>query len=54
MSAISRTDRPAERVSDATRWTQLVVGIICMVMIANFNTAGRFSRFPSARNSVGA
>ena len=35
MSVISRTDRPAERVSDTTRWTQLVLGIICMVMIAN-------------------
>src|SRR5262245_12884600 len=35
MTAISQTDRPAERVSDATRWTQLIIGIICMVMIAN-------------------
>src|SRR5499426_439264 len=35
MTAISQTDRPAERVSDATRWSQLVIGIICMVMIAN-------------------
>jgi len=35
MSAISRTDWPAERASDATRWTQLIIGIICMVMIAN-------------------
>src|SRR5262249_25276561 len=35
MAAISQTDRPAVRVSDATRWTQLIIGIICMVMIAN-------------------
>jgi OFA family oxalate/formate antiporter-like MFS transporter len=35
MVAISQTDRPLERVSDATRWSQLIVGIICMVMIAN-------------------
>src|SRR5262249_58283241 len=34
MSAISQTDRPAERASDATRWSQLKIGIICMVMIA--------------------
>jgi OFA family oxalate/formate antiporter-like MFS transporter len=30
-----RFDRPAERTSDAVRWSQLLVGIICMVMIAN-------------------
>ncbi len=35
MSAISQTDRPAERASHATRWSQLIIGIICMVMIAN-------------------
>lgn len=35
MTTISQTDRPLERVSDATRWSQLIVGIICMVMIAN-------------------
>ena len=35
MTAVSATERPAERVSDATRWSQLVIGIICMVMIAN-------------------
>src|SRR5262249_49580765 len=35
MTAISQIDRPAERVSEATRWTQLIIGIICMVMIAN-------------------
>ena len=28
-------DQPAERASEATRWSQLVIGIICMVMIAN-------------------
>ncbi|MGY8665607.1 oxalate/formate MFS antiporter [Bradyrhizobium sp. UFLA05-109] len=32
---MSDTDRPAEQASEATRWTQLIVGIICMVMIAN-------------------
>src|ERR1041384_1486709 len=35
MTVMSRTERPAERVSEATRWSQLVIGIICMVMIAN-------------------
>jgi MFS transporter, OFA family, oxalate/formate antiporter len=38
MTATSHTERVSghtERVSDATRWTQLGIGIICMVMIAN-------------------
>ena len=35
MTAMSQTDRPAERASEATRWSQLIIGIICMVMIAN-------------------
>ena len=34
-SAVTATDAPAARVSDAYRWTQLVLGIACMVMIAN-------------------
>lgn len=35
MTAISHIGRPAEQASEATRWSQLIVGIICMVMIAN-------------------
>src|SRR5215813_8026811 len=35
MPAMPRFDRPAEQASDATRWSQLIIGIICMVMIAN-------------------
>ena len=35
MTAMSQTDRPVERASEATRWSQLAIGIICMVMIAN-------------------
>lgn len=35
MTAISHIDRPAEQASEATRWSQLIIGIICMVMIAN-------------------
>jgi MFS transporter, OFA family, oxalate/formate antiporter len=35
VTAIFQTDRPAERASEATRWSQLIIGIICMVMIAN-------------------
>src|SRR5262245_23062189 len=35
MTAMSQTDRPTERASEPTRWSQLVIGIICMVMIAN-------------------
>ena len=29
-------DAPAERVSEWFRWAQLILGIICMVMIANY------------------
>jgi OFA family oxalate/formate antiporter-like MFS transporter len=35
MAVISQTNRSIERASDATRWSQLIIGIICMVMIAN-------------------
>ena len=35
MAAMSQTDRPAARASETTRWGQLIIGIICMVMIAN-------------------
>ena len=35
MTAISHIDRPAGQASEATRWSQLIIGIICMVMIAN-------------------
>jgi len=35
MTATPQTDQPVERASEATRWGQLVIGIICMVMIAN-------------------
>lgn len=33
---------PAERVSDSYRWMQLVVGVICMVMIANYQYGWTF------------
>lgn len=32
---MSHTAAPAGRVSDAHRWGQLIIGIVCMVMIAN-------------------
>ena len=35
MTAIAVTAKPRALTSEATRWTQLVLGIICMVMIAN-------------------
>jgi OFA family oxalate/formate antiporter-like MFS transporter len=35
MTAISETATPRVRASEATRWGQLIFGIICMVMIAN-------------------
>jgi OFA family oxalate/formate antiporter-like MFS transporter len=35
MTAISESATPRVRASEATRWGQLIFGIICMVMIAN-------------------
>jgi len=36
MASLPQSEFPAEsRISELTRWTQLVVGIVCMVMIAN-------------------
>ena len=35
MTNISQADRSVGRVSDVSRWTQLIIGIVCMVMIAN-------------------
>ena len=32
----------AERVSDAYRWTQLAIGVGCMVMIANYQYGWTF------------
>ncbi|GLK77307.1 oxalate/formate MFS antiporter [Methylopila jiangsuensis] len=40
-SALEAGD-PGHRVSDAYRWTQLVVGVICMVMIANLQYGWTF------------
>jgi MFS transporter, OFA family, oxalate/formate antiporter len=34
VTTLSEIERPAERVSETTRWSQLVIGIICIVMIA--------------------
>jgi OFA family oxalate/formate antiporter-like MFS transporter len=35
MTNISQAEGSVGRVSDVTRWTQLIIGIVCMVMIAN-------------------
>jgi OFA family oxalate/formate antiporter-like MFS transporter len=35
MTAISETSASRVQASEATRWGQLIFGIICMVMIAN-------------------
>ncbi|MGY4466929.1 OFA family oxalate/formate antiporter-like MFS transporter [Bradyrhizobium sp. LB9.1b] len=35
MTTTLHTDRSVEPASEATRWSQLLVGVICMVMIAN-------------------
>lgn len=36
MQEMFHTGSPGNRVSEAYRWTQLILGIICMVMIANY------------------
>jgi OFA family oxalate/formate antiporter-like MFS transporter len=43
-TSIGTTDGPAaaERVSDAYRWTQLAIGVGCMVMIANYQYGWTF------------
>src|SRR5262249_32904363 len=46
MTAMSQTDRPIERASEATRWSQLGIGIICMVMIANLQYGWTLSTIP--------
>ncbi|MFJ5486709.1 oxalate/formate MFS antiporter [Hansschlegelia beijingensis] len=39
---VSETGGQAPRVSDAYRWTQLAVGVLCMVMIANLQYGWTF------------
>jgi MFS transporter, OFA family, oxalate/formate antiporter len=36
MASTTISEAPAERVSEWFRWAQLILGIICMVMIANY------------------
>ena len=33
---------PVKRVSDSYRWIQLAIGVICMVMIANYQYGWTF------------
>lgn len=49
MTAISEIDHPAERVSETTRWNQLVIGSICMVMIANLQYGGTLFTIPMSQ-----
>ncbi len=42
MSAVSPSRTSEPRASELTRWTQLVLGIICMVMIANLQYGWTF------------
>ncbi|WP_020178652.1 oxalate/formate MFS antiporter [Methylopila sp. M107] len=42
MGTLTESARPHERASDAYRWTQLAVGVICMVMIANLQYGWTF------------
>ena len=45
--ALSQAEQPVGRSSDVTRWTQLVIGIICMVMIANLQAKSSQPAAPS-------
>ena len=49
MTEMARTDRPAECASEATRWTQLAIGIVCMVMIANLQYGWTLFTIPIAQ-----
>ena len=42
MTDIAQGGAPAPRVSDGYRWTQLAIGVICMVMIANLQYGWTF------------
>ncbi|RDJ20792.1 oxalate/formate MFS antiporter [Bosea caraganae] len=42
MTTALEAGEPGQRVSDAYRWTQLLVGVICMVMIANLQYGWTF------------
>jgi len=42
MTTALQAGEPGHRVSDAYRWTQLAVGVICMVMIANLQYGWTF------------
>lgn len=42
MTNATLTGDPGQRVSDAYRWTQLAVGVLCMVMIANLQYGWTF------------
>ena len=35
-------EKPGERVTDGFRWTQLAIGVVCMVMIANLQYGWTF------------
>ncbi|MCC0808914.1 oxalate/formate MFS antiporter, partial [Methylobacterium sp. W2] len=39
---MTRAETTTERVSDGYRWGQLVIGVICMVMIANLQYGWTF------------
>jgi MFS transporter, OFA family, oxalate/formate antiporter len=49
MTTISQTEQAAERVSEATRWSQLIIGIVCMVMIANLQYGWTLFTIPIAQ-----
>ncbi|GBD48693.1 oxalate/formate MFS antiporter [Methylopila sp. Yamaguchi] len=42
MTTALQAGEPGHRVSDAYRWTQLAIGVICMVMIANLQYGWTF------------
>ncbi|MFD1703271.1 oxalate/formate MFS antiporter [Methylopila henanensis] len=42
MTSALGAGEPGQRVSDAYRWTQLVIGVVCMVMIANLQYGWTF------------
>lgn len=42
MHSVAQEGAPAPRVSDTFRWMQLVIGVVCMVMIANLQYGWTF------------
>ena len=49
MASNTNDAAPAQRVSDGYRWTQLIIGLICMAMMANLQYGWTYFVGPMAK-----